>query len=64
MLFGFVIGAGIGAAITNSNFTAENGFTRSEVILIGAGLGGLPGGLLGALVGTVAKQEDWREVSM
>ncbi|NIR68333.1 hypothetical protein GWO43_08205, partial [candidate division KSB1 bacterium] len=63
-LFGFVIGAGIGAAITNSNFTGENGFSRSEVILIGAGLGGVPGGLLGALLGAVAKKEVWWKVPM
>jgi hypothetical protein len=63
-LFGFLIGAGIGAvALGSSSLCAETlEVPAGRCALIGAGGGGVGGLLLGTIAGALIKTDRWQEV--
>jgi len=65
-LFGFLIGAGVGAVALGSNdyCTLEVSPAAGSCALIGAGVGGVGGLLVGTVAGALIKTDRWRELPL
>jgi hypothetical protein len=61
---GFLIGAGVGALVNSNNEGCLEILDESGCTWIGAGVGGLALGLVGAVVGSVIKTDRWEEVPL